>query len=414
MKKHAFLAMTALLPCFISCNGNSDSDGDEPIEQLPDAQPIELRLAAKVETDNTFALDFFRTACDKADSPATNVFVSPLSVSMALNMTLNGARGTTADEMLAALRADGYSLDEINEYSKSLREALTEVDPSTLLSIANSIWYHNVFPVKQTFIDLNSSFYDAEVRKADFKDKKTVDAINAWCDTKTKGKITKIIDELSPDAVMLLMNAIYFKGIWKNKFDKGDTRKEDFTQYDGSKKAVDMMRQTSAFNYAADQHAAYLELPYGNNAFSMIIALPESSVDGVVENLGSEQWNDIAGRMYGHKVNLRLPRFKTECEFTLEQNVLPAIGMIVPFGNQADFSGISDVATYISRVIHKTFVEVNEEGTEAAAVTGVEMGVTSVGPDPQPVDFFVNRPFVFAIREKSTGVILFIGKIAEL
>lgn len=400
-----FLSFVGL---FIAC----DSDNDVNNQKLPDAEPIELRLSEKVKTDNQFALDLFKTTYESVIE--TNVFVSPLSVSMALNMTLNGATGETEREMLEALRASDYSIDQINEYSQSLRKALLEVDPSTELKIANSIWYDKGLPVKDDFIAVNKDSYNAEVNAIDFLSPDAATQINSWCVKQTNGKINEIIEKVS--GVMYLVNAIYFKGIWVSKFDKGDTRKEDFYQVDGQKKQVDMMRQSDNFNYCSDENCGYLELPYGNNAYSMILMLPHDgkTTDDIVRHLDNDSWQ-VTNRMSGHEVNIRLPRFKTECRYKMHDDILPAMGMIVPFTDMADFSGISGVPLLISEVIHKTFVEVNEEGTEAAAVTSVGMDLTSPGViTPIIIDYFVNKPFLFAIRENSTGVILFFGKIGEV
>jgi serpin B len=319
--------------------------GDDPLRNkiLRDAKPIELRLAAKVDTDNFFAIDLFKAAY--ASSDEANIFVSPLSVSMALSMTLNGAGGETAEQMRTALRASGYSTDQINEYSKSLREALQEVDPSTSLTIANSIWYREGFPVKNDFINVNRDHYNAEIAALDFNSPNAVKQINQWCATQTNDKIKKIIDGGIPaDVMMYLINAVYFKGIWVSRFDKKDTRTEDFYPASGSPLKVDMMYQQGDFNYYSDENGGYLELPYGNNAFSMILMLPHEgkTTDDILENLSSDYWNDIITYMYGEKVNLYLPRFKTECDYKMHEKILPDMGMIIPFTPGADFSGISE------------------------------------------------------------------------
>jgi serpin B len=410
-KSITLFLMTALCIMFAACQ--SGSDDESGYDEQPEAKPVLLELTEKVSTDNTFALDLFRTTCRFAP-PAENVFISPLSVSMALNMTVNGAEGTTRDEMLTALRARGYSMDDINEYSRSLRTALLEVDPSTEFSIANSIWYRQGFPVEAPFLDVNRENYAAEINEIDFASPAAVTQINGWCAQKTKDKITEIVDEISGDAMMYLINAVYFKGIWVSKFDKKETEKEDFHLSDGTTRKVDMMRQRASFNYAEDENAAYLELPYGNRAFSMIVILPhgDKTVDDVTAQLDSERWNDRMGGLAGREVNLYLPRFKAELEYKLEKNVLPEMGMTVPFSNFANFSGMSAVSLQISEVIHKTYVDVNEEGTEAAAVTSVGM-MTSAGPS-SPLNFMVDRPFLFVIRERSTGVILFTGRMEKV
>jgi serpin B len=407
------LQFTALLFCvfLLACDSNDSPEK----EKLPDAKPIELRLRAKVDTDNTFALDLFKTTC--ASSDKTNIFVSPLSVSMALSMTLNGAGGETAEQMRNALRASDYSTEQVNEYNKSLQDALTQVDPSTHLSIANSIWYREGFPVKNDFVQVNRDHYYAEIHPLNFSSPDAVRQINRWCAVQTNDKIPEILKAIPGEAMMYLINAVYFKGIWVSQFDEKATGPEDFYPAEGRPFKVNMMRQTEAdFNYYSDECAGYLELPYGNNAFSMILMLPHEgqTTDDVLEHLDSDYWNDLTTRLYGAKVNLYLPRFKAECEYRMNEKILPDMGMILPFTGGADFSGISEIPLSISQVIHKTFVEVNEEGTEAAAVTSVGMYLTGLPAERQPVNYVVNKPFLFVIRENSTGIILFTGKMGEV
>lgn len=384
---------------------------------LAKADPIELALPAKVQTDNTFAFDLFRTTCENTDG---NAFISPLSMSMALNMVLNGAEEETREQMLEALRAEGYTPDQINSHSKELREALLAVDPSTALDIVNAIWYKKGFPVKAPFIATNKSYYAAEVAELDFNDEaKALATINGWCKTNTKGRIEKVLDNISPDLVMVLANAIYFKGIWVSQFDKNDTAKEDFHAAGGQTRRVDMMRQTSDFKYDRDENCAYLELPYGNQAFSIVLMLPDEGTtpDEVAARLDNEFWSELPKRMQSVEVNLRLPRLKAECTFQMHEKILPEMGMVLPFDKEnADFSGIYDPEPgenlYISFVIHKTFLEINEEGTEAAAVTVVGGDLTTALP--RETSFIVDRPFILAIRENSTGAILFMGRIDDI
>ena len=414
LKKTVFYSILAFsLSGMTSCN--SDNDELEGNGYLANAERIVLELQEKVGSDNTFAFDLFKTTY--AQTEEANIFVSPLSVNMALSMTMNGAKDATLDEMKEALRANGYSLDEINKYNKSLREALLAVDKSTMLSIANSIWYHNAYKFKDEFISANKSNYDAEIKAIDFRSPNALKQINDWASDKTNKKIPEIIKEITPESVAYLINAIYFKGIWREKFEKNRTKDEDFYSEDGvSMGKVKMMSQTHNFLYSEDENCGYLMLPYGNGAFSMIVMLPNEGkkIDDVMSNLNSESWND-AMYMVICEVNLRLPRFKTECSYNMCEAILPEMGMITPFTDGADFSGMTeDKQILISKVIHKTFVEVNEEGTEAAAVTAVEMGPTSVPPPGTIINYVVNKPFAFAIRENSTGVILFIGKIGNV
>jgi serpin B len=306
-------------------------------------------------------------------------------------------------------------MDDVNEYSRSLRTALMDVDPSTELAIANSIWYREGLPVKTPFIDVNQTNYDAEVREINFSSPDALTQINGWCARQTKDKIPEILEKISGDVMMYLINAVYFKGVWVYQFDKEETKEEDFYLPDGTTRKVDMMHQQASLNYTADENAKYLELPYGNQAFSMIFILQHDgkTTDDVAAQLESETRNDRMKSLGGLEVNLRLPRFKAECKYLLEENILPAMEMITPFDPySADFGGISDQRLYISSVIHKTYADVNEEGTEAAAVTAVEVGFTSSGPGmSSPMPFTVNKPFLFAIRERSTGIILFMGRM---
>jgi serpin B len=409
--KAAFcLALIFTLGGFRSCN----SDLDDRV--ISDAKPIILNLTEKIETDNSFAFDLFKTTYQSSDEK--NVFVSPLSVNMALCMTLNGAAGETSDEMKEALRAKNYSLDEINNFNKSLREALLKVDTTTSISIANSIWYRNTLTVKKDFISVNKNYYVAEVNALDFNSPNAAKQINNWVSDKTNKKIPVIIQQISPETMMYLINAIYFKGVWKSKFKKNDTQDEYFHPGDDlDMYKVNMMKQTTHFPYTEDDNCRYLKMVYGNQAFSMILMLPQDdkTVDDVIANLNSESWRN-AMRMVSYEVNLRLPRFKSECEYKMEEAILPAMGMKIPFTDLADFSGITDFPLKISTVIHKTFIEVNEEGTEAAAVTVVGMKDASAGPPPPGtiIDYIVNKPFAFAICENSTGVILFMGKMEDI
>ncbi len=410
MKK---LLICCIVPLLWAC-----SNDDKGKETLPDAKPIELRaeLVPKIKQDNLFAFDLFKQVhlSDESD----NIFISPLSVSMALSMALNGAIGETREEMEKTLRISGFSINEINEYCKTLREALLKVDPSTEFSIANSIWYRSGFPVESDFLRANRTSFYAEVNDADFSDPSTLTRINKWCADNTRNRIPKILDQISEQAVMFLINAIYFKGIWRSEFNKDQTFAGDFFHENGTKQTVQMMKQTGYFKYYADNVADYLTLSYGNGAFSMRVLLPVEgkTVEDVINQLNPQSWYSSFNGSIA-KINLQIPRFKAECTYKLEEKVLPEMGMRIPFSQYADFTGIykgGDIA--ISKVVHKTYLSVDEKGTEAAAVTSIEIDITSSGPNvpEHSIDFFVNKPFVFVIQENSTGAILFIGSIKSI
>ena len=405
-----FFIIICILGGLTSCN--SDLDGGN----IPNADPIRLDLIEKIETDNSFAFDLFRTT-NQSSEKSTNIFISPLSVNMAISMTMNGAAGETLDEMKVALRATNYSMDAINKYNKSLRTALLKVDPTSNIAIANAILYRNTLEVKNDFITSNKNYYDAEIKALDFSSPNAVKQINNWVSDKTNKKIPEILNIMDANNVMCLINAIYFKGIWKNKFNKSDTGDAYFYLEDNlNRKEVKMMKQSNSFLYNEDDNCRYLKMFYGNTAFSMVVLLPQDdkTVEDVITNLDNESWQNAISFNNSYKVNLQLPRFKAVCTYQMEKSILPAMGMKIPFAKyDADFSGITDAPFFISEVIHKTFVEVNEEGTEAVAAT-IKKGVLAAPPPEAIIDYVVNKPFAFAICENSTGVILFLGKIGDI
>jgi len=403
--------------CCIACgdDGEEISPQPKPLE-LQDAEPILLKssYAEKVQNDNSFAFDLLKATVKHESDP--NIFISPLSVSMALSMTLNGAEGETATEMFNALRFGDFTMEEVNDYNKTLREALLSVDPSTEINIANSIWNRQGFPFVEEFKTTNRQFYDAEISTLDFLDPASLGIINGWIAEKTNNRIPEALNAIPEGAISYLVNAIYFKGIWREKFEESNTRKEIFTTEGGRETQVDMMNLQSDFAYAEDNNAGYLKLPYGNNAFSMVIGLPleGKTVDELLTAIDNDSWGDLNYR--GKNVRIKLPKFKAECSYAFEKETLPYLGMRKAFIPEvAEFPRMTPIEVYLSRVMQKTFVEVNEEGTEAAAATVVEMEITSPGPGYDGVlNFYVTEPFLFFIQENSTGAILFAGKMGEI
>ena len=422
MKKLFFYAglLSLLLANGCTSSGNEPDPKPKPnpgitedtTRHITPVIPVELKKAEKVTRDNAFTFDLLRAV--RKHSTDANVFISPLSVSMALNMTLNGAVGATADEMRTALREAGYSTADINAYSRELREALLRADPKTTIGIANSIWYRQGATIKAPFLEANRTYYDAEVEALDFTSPTAVSTINGWCAQKTNNRIKKILEEIPGNAFMYLINAVYFKGTWTTRFEKKHTFSADFHRADGSTQKVQMMNLKDTFRCASSDVCDYLEMDYGNHAFSMVVMLPKDgkTTRDVIAAMDGKKWAEAMQSLTLEEIHVFLPRFKAECEYKMHKQILPEMGMKLPFNPElADLSGMADVAGLcISSVIHKTFVQVDEEGTEAAAVTSV--GV-EVGSNESPF-FIVDRPFIFAIREKSTGVILFIGEIGEV
>lgn len=406
MKKIFFLiAVTSVLAfgCNLSDDVKTEKIGTGPIL-------LSAELQKRVAQDNEFALDMLRNTIKGVDDG--NVFISPLSISVALGMARNGADGSTRTEMETALRMSGLSAEEINEYYRIMLDSLPTADYNTTLKIANSIWYRNGFQVKQPFLDINATFFNSEIRSLDFSKSGAVDSINDWCALKTNNLIKNVITEIPELAMMYLINAVYFKGQWTYQFDKKRTFSTNFTDELGKMSEVNMMNRTDTFAYFRDTDAEYLDLPYGNGAFSMTVILPAlgKTTGDVLDNLNTDRLNTAIGQLKKQKVAVFIPRFKAECKYELSKS-LQDMGMKKAFEDIADFSRISDEVLYISSIIHKTYVEVTEEGTEAAAVTVIEFETTSL---PEYPIFSANRPFVFLIREKGTGIILFAGKMGAV
>jgi len=402
LKPYFFLFVFPLL--FSACESDTDIKKE--------AEPIHLKVGMekRVAQDNEFAWDLFKQVLDNTKEP--NTFISPLSVSIALGMTWNGADSITKAEMESTLKMKKMSEDEINEYYQIMQNSLVKIDPSTKLIIANSIWYKKGYPIYESFLDVNKKYFNAEVTALDFSDPKSLDIINNWCSEKTNGLIKDPLDRIPADAIMYLINAIYFKGIWSSEFKESDTLEKDFVTSSGKTNKVDMMQQEQTFNYFEDDQAQYLDMPYGNKAFSMTVILPKqkNTIESYLKDFDADKWNEIVENLTPREVQVYFPKFKVQSKLEL-RDVLAIMGMPSAFSGEANFSRMSKGDLLISRVIHSTYCDVNEKGTEAAAVTIIEMKEMAMPENPV---FYANRPFIFLIREKSTGVILFMGKMGEV
>jgi len=364
-----------------------------------------------IDADNRFAFTLLAQARADTRDTLDNLFVSPLSVAMSLGMAYNGAAGTTADAMRATLELDGMSVAEVNESYRSLIQMLRALDPRVHFQIANSIWYLQGYTVEQPFLDANTTYYDARVSALDFSSPDAAATINAWVSQQTHGVIDRIVDQIPDDMRLYLINAIYFKGDWREQFNASRTQPRPFHVSADSVVSVATMSHGQPvevrLNYEPD--ALIVDLPYGGAAFSMTIVLPAdtTSVDALVGRLTADQWNSWIAGLHETESEVFLPKFTLTNDLQLIPT-LGSLGMGIAFDpNAADFSRIHTPSElYITEVKHKTFVDVNEEGTEAAAVTSTGTGVTSA---PGTVD--VNRPFLFALRENLSGTILFLGVI---
>jgi serpin B len=384
-------------------------------EDIP-GEPVQIELTAKqadlVKSENTFSFDIFKEVL-KSSGESENILISPLSISFALSMTTNGANGPTLDSMLEAMRVKNLTVDDLNVSYKNLTEALLSIDERVDINIANSVWTENNFNVKSPFTASLKNFYNAEAESFDINDPTAPQKMNQWIENKTNGLIKNMIDRLNENTVMLLINAIYFKGKWKHQFDEKSTAQLPFYKSSNTIFNVPMMRQTEEMKIFVGDGFKIAELPYGQGNFVMDIILPDQN-DGLADLsavIGENNFADYTSRMQTRKVNLYLPRFKYSFKKELK-DILTIMGMGLAFTDNADFSNISDLDLLINKVTHQAFIETNEEGTEAAAATVVEIGVTSIGPD-QTVTFKADHPFLYVIREIETNSIIFMGRVSD-
>ena len=407
-------AVAALVTTACSSPSGTPGDGAPPIiATLPRA--LSAGEQALVRANNTFAPSLL-AAVTRAE-PQGNVLLSPLSASMALGMTMNGASNATFDEMRQALGFGTMGRDEIVRSSRDLIALLRGVDSKVDFRIANAIWYRQEFgpAVEPTFLTESRDYFGARAAALDFNSPASVSTINDWVKTATNGKIDRMVESIDDEIVMLLLNAIYFKGDWREGFDPAQTRNAPFAALGGRTVQVPMMSRSGPARVGRLDGRVMVDLGYGGDAFSMTVVLPNEweNVNTMVVGLTAAQWSAGVASLGQGDVDLTMPRFKIEWERTLNAE-LKALGMTTAFvPNLADFSRLSSTRgrdLYISYVKQKTFVDVNEVGTEAAASTSVGVGVTSV---PVRTVIRVDRPFVFAIRERLSGTILFMGKIVE-
>jgi len=415
------LLMVALIGCAGVGRSSSDSNGNKTgNSNNADMEQPEINLTGKVdprlvEANTRFGFKLYSEMLK--GSAGKNIFISPASVGLCLAMAYNGAAGETKQAMAAALEAGGFSLEEFNRAYAELKAALASADPKVQLEIANSLWARKGLDFKRDFIGRNKQFFGAEVSALNFDDPAAVATINSWVSNKTKGKIEKIVDQISGDSILFLINAIYFKGKWSKEFDKAQTREDQFTTAAGGARRVPMMNQSGRFMYLETPIFQAVSLPYGDGRVSMYIFLPAKSagLEQFHKGLTAAGWGKWMEDFSETQGSVRLPRFKVEYEETLN-DALKALGMRVAFEeSRADFSGmIENVGrVFISQVKHKTFAEVNEEGTEAAAVTSTEMRATSAQRPMRTFQMVVDRPFFCAIRDNTSGAILFMGSIYD-
>ena len=432
MKKYLFLLAAIVLSSGLQSCSSSDEDVDSGetkrvVNMLSDPQPIQLteEQQAFANDNNRFTLNFLKTI-NEVDQSGRSFIYSPLSITYVLGMVNDAATGETEKELEETLGFHEGGIQAVNEYCKKLIEGLPKVDDQVTLNIANAIFLNKDYKLKQQFQQDMQQYYDAKAEALDFSSSKTLDHINGWCNDKTKGMIPTILDEVNPDLVSYLLNAIYFKADWASKFDKKNTKEETFTTESGKTK-LPMMHQNVLISYLKSNAYSAVIIPYGSGLWNMTVVLPAEgkTTDDVIKELAESSvlnnhgWCDTGGNTFkGYEVDLKLPRFETNSdtdELDIKDGLvglMQKMGIHLAFDEDfAQIPNMCNVPVYIAMMRQKAAIKVNEEGSEAAAVTVAGMDNMAMGPVEYPkATFHANRPFVYVIREASSGVILFVGK----
>lgn len=389
-----------------ACNKSIVSTGFHPVT-LPESGNQVIRA------QNQFAFQLFQESLQQ-DSSSSNKLISPFSIYEDLSLAYNGSAGSTQAAMQNTMNLSGIRNDVLNSTNQALTLGLPKEDPLVRLNIANSIWYKNsgIQPLPP-FLNIASEYYHAQVTGSDFSSA-TVNQINRWVSNATNGKINSIIDEIDPTDLMYLINAIYFKGQWKYSFDPKQTQNRSFATSNGASVQTPFMVQKNTFRYFQNSNLQIIELPYSSGDFNMYVVLPSgtSNLQSLIFSFDMNSFARDTGFLKPAAVQLYLPKWKYDYEI---KNMIPELskmGMSIAFSPHADFSNMypANSGISITKVVHKTYIAVDEQGTEAAAVTGIGVGLTAVGPVTQTV-MDVNQPFLYVIAEKNTGAVLFIGEV---
>ena len=377
------------------------------------AQPLELTSDQKAmaAVGNEFSFRFLQhiDGNDEGDW-----FVSPMSLQFLMGVILNGAQGATAAEIAHTLGFEPSELSNLNDFCRAMLTQLPKLDPATKLTIGNAVFVNQLFPVEKSYKRLVEKVFDAEVQNLDFNNEKaTLRTINGWCDKQTNGLIPSILDSVDPAMFAYLLNALYFKGSWMYPFSKSMTEERTFFLESGQEKKVRMMEKERKYDYGEDDLCQRVCLPYGDGSYSMYVLLPKKghTVAEVVASLDGKKWDDLRTHMYSDdKVNLWLPRFETRYHIRLN-DILMEMGMPGSFKPGADFKAMSPNADFLDFVQQDAVIKVDEEGSEAAAVTSAGMmGATAIPIQPRVINFHADHPFLYLIIERTTGSVLFAGK----
>ena len=390
-------------------------DDTRPHHSAPRAIPLTEEQLGYVGANNDFAFSLYRRVMEQAGTADTSSVFSPLSVTYALGMVAEGAEGETLEEIKTAL---GFGADAqgITGFCQTMMENAPLADETVKLNIANSFYLNSLkhFTLKDSYASRLKSCYKADIESLDFSQPSSADHINSWCNLQTNGMIPKVLEKLDKDAVSYLLNALYFKAYWNVPFDKEETQDGDFTKTNGTKQTVPFMHREGEIMYARIPNLfSSVTLPYGNGSFRMHILLPDEghTTGDVLTWLTQENWTSLVNyNQHGKEVDLLLPRFKVEFDAQDLISPLMAMGIRGAFGMGGSLTGIcNEQDLLVGQMFQKAVIDVNETGSEGAAVTVVGVYATSVGDDRGPIPFHANRPFIYLITEGSTGAVFFIG-----
>ena len=400
------LLMIGVLSILVGCQ--NDEGGDNGLKPRKDIN-LSVSESRVVEGNTNFAFHLF-SEMNKMKSEQENWMISPFSLSMVLGMTSNGASGNTLTEIKKVLGHENVSTEETNAFYKKLIKELGDLDDTSQLNIANSVWAHNGIGLSDTFVEMNQKNYNAQVQNLDFASPNALTTINQWCAEQTNQTIPAIVDEISEDTKLMLLNALYFKGIWKNKFEERYTITDDFTNVDGSIAKVSMMTQGKDFPYAKNEYFSMGRFDYGNGAFGMTILLPNEglTLDESLAHLNLTNWDKWNNSWTEARLDVKFPKFEMKAHDELD-DVLKAMGIKEAFSSDADFSALSDTPLKVGLFEQASFLKVDENGTVTSSISKGEY----IDLLPQSTPFHMNHPFVFIISEQSTGSILLIGKIVN-
>ena len=409
-----FIVISAAVFVALLQNQSGSDIIDEDITS-DDEKPTPVGNLSFRDAVNAFAFDIFRKVHEVNEG---NLFISPYSIFTALAMTYEGARGETTDEMANVLSVEQDN-ESFHSYMKNLYEVLNTKNAEYNISTANALWVKENLQMLEAYLNIIREYYGGDATELDYSNPTEAAAIiNQWVENQTNGLIKDLItaDAISPLTALILTNAIYFKGIWETQFDPVNTTNRTFeTSVETSVETptMSLVDTEDVFYYTETDDLQILELPYTGDDISMIILLPKNNdLSPIIDTIESDMFSEWIGSMAETKVDIYLPKFKVETSYSLGDYLIE-LGMNIPFTSAANFSGITGGRDlFISKVIHKAFIDVNEEGTEAAAATAVIMELTVNGGSSRIV-FDCNHPFMYLIQHKQTGTILFMGSISD-